>query len=323
MAISLTRLDNYAEEAVGNNITEVSARLSNFAKHLTTGTALSLLQEWEHTNTTDTAIRISLGNGEVCFATSIARDLHANNRWGGAARGNDELMVAYTPAGSFGTLTDANNPWDDATFCSDADAWKFKWLRCGANSGYYYSQECFWVPFIDDDSGTLILIVCSPVSTTGPYYQAFLCSEEFFEDGQLAIANDTDYTGLMVMPIYELGYNDDVNDFIIGESSNMLAIAFRCQGTAADDGFYEDGDLSGNVTSFDFTTADFANRQEDMRKVDVTSASVGGGQKGTVNPVLLGICRADAGTAFYPGGTHCHLRRGVCIGVDQAGEQAA
>jgi len=322
MTINLTRLDNYADEACANNITEVKAKLTDFCKWLTTGTPLTYLQEFEHSNATDVAVRVGLGNGEVCFATSINRNLHANNYWPTTAYGTDDFMVSYTPAGSFGTLTDANNPWDDSTFCSDADAWDFRLLSLDDGSTSYYNDSCFWLGSYDNDSGTLVLINCIEI-TGGPYFQMLVCSEEFFEDGQLAIANDTDYTGFMVLPVYELTSTQTVNDFSIGEQYSELGLAFRCQGTAADDGFYEDGDLNGNVASFDFTTADFTNRQEDMRKVDVTSASVGGGQKGTINPDLFAICRADAGTAFYPGGTHCHLRRGLCIGVDQDAEQLA
>lgn len=314
MTTNLVRLANWKDPAVANDPGVLQTRLEAMAAAIATHPSWSQTDTWLRTD--DTAVIIGDGTSELCLATSTANNINAANSFLAAALGNDDLMISFCPNGTFGGLDNANNPWDDATFCSDAGAFSFQHMQVANNVTTYYSQVQYWAFLVQE--GTIIMVGLAPAFTSkySQFAQVFFASADHgFQS--LAIGGDTDVTIQATIPVSHLTFQQNVNSFTLGSTSSHLSCAFFVGGT-----LYEDGDFAAALGTLDWLTADFA--AEAGKAITVDSATVAGGTKGDIDQEYLALCREDApagvlGPVTAP--THQSLHRGICVGIQPTGRQ--
>lgn len=322
MSTDFYRLSNYWDAACANSAAAVQLRLENLVAFIASapGAPWTLAQSWILAN--DVALRITNGMSEICIASSTSSYLNVGCCFLGSLQGIHDVGFAFCPGGSFGTLDGVNNPFAKATFCSAVNAHAF--IEMAMPVTHYYGGDLVWNIQTAPDKLMLIIMDSTTSSGYGPYDTLMICAEEGFETTD--IVGDTDLSLHLKIPINASLSLQNINSFNPGATATLVSLAYRCVGTAADDGFHEDGDLSANTVNLDAHTAGtsgsptlFEQRKENMRVVDVLGAGITGGVKGTINREILTVCRQDVGWIDPPG--YKHLRRGICIGVDLNGKQ--
>jgi len=325
MVTNFERQNNLWVGVVANTGVAVQGKMVAIANNIATHASWTVATSWLDAGGNNAVVVLDDGTNEICFASSTTTDLNVANVFGGAVYGNDEFMVAICPNGSFGVIGAGNNPFDTATFCSaaagGAGSFRFMPVRLNAGGTVFYNDSSTIVPLVA--AGSVLLVTFG--TSTSTYSKAngiLLLTTSGFE--AQTVAGDTDTSLAAHLPL-TITNQHNITNFTVGSFYSNLKVAFRVAGTAGDDGDYEDGDFTGtSVLNLDAANHQssglFASGTEKLRKITCASATIGGGEKGTINSEMLAICRADAG-GICIGGTHQHIWDGLCVGLDLAGRQ--
>lgn len=330
--IDCVTLKKYEMEVCANNNTEIKAKLEALADWLCTAppkgagsNPWSVQQKWSHSSGNDNLTVLTDGTNRMAIGTSSSRDMNSANCYLTTARGNDDLMIAFFAGDDWGTITDVNNPWDDATFCSDDDCTTFRMIEVKPTVTVFYSHiGCLRAVM---GAGFVQLIIMSAniggsysTQEQCPYPYVLLFCDDAYED--LAITDDDSTWFAQYLPIGELVYNEDITDLLANSAvaEDAPSSWFAVNGSAGDDGYYEDGRLDATLGTLTNDAMDFDNGVEYFRVVMHNSASVGGGVKGTLKRELM-RCVCDTDGFWYPNEGHMqHFWRGVCLPLQHDGQ---
>lgn len=267
------------------------------------------------TNATDVTARISTaGTGEVCISASTTRDMNVANVYGGSSYGFKELMVAFSPDASFGAITAGNNPYDDATFCSDAGAFKFCYVRA-SSLGALFSSGNYAIQMAAEDSGTWGYLICrEPWQSYAGRRNSIFWGDSAYQS-LVGAPGDTNAQVQIMIPFTQLLFSENINDLTTGATDTGLQVQFQDDvGTIFDTGL-----LSYDDTNHDKTFEDIEGNMAG-RVITVTRAIGGGwtqGDKGVLDPKFMACCRMDAEiNLITDSGDLWHVRNGLCVMYD-------